>query len=902
MSYKRASIGLMTLLTALLCFLAILLSTPWGAQLTFFIVKGVSPIQAEYKSGALLKDLTLKELTINNDNLVMKAKDINLQLHLRCLWKNQLCIDELSIAALHVSIKEGQLVVPETLEEQPLNFSNITLPFNIKMKKFTLAKAQIKSQGVEVKLTDFSSALSVSKNVLNTIAINIEKSTLASAHLNLLVADASAKTPTATTGNPSIEPSTWALASVPTLYSPFKLTIKSFDVKKVTVNEVKKTGDKNSLLSIDNAVARLSWFKTQLSIEQLSSKVNTVGELSLKGKVDFIPPYKIDLTLNSAIEEFELLPQLNHSTQQVLLHGNLSQLETNLNSEGELAFIADMTINVTDANLPYSLSADISQYILPNEITEFITPSTLLFKSQGDINSHVVELKSKVTGYGYHDATLELNAMYSEQIFKIKTLHFEELNSNNNLTMTGELALGDRLLWDVNVNSSGITLPNIDKRLSGRVQGNVNSKGFWQDKEWAFSVLNSTLTGEVNNIKLNAKANVDINHKGQLTPSELKVDYGDIALHLKGYSDQNWHVEGMANINSTSLWLKDFESNLSTKIAINGPILQPEINLQGEIKKLLMANLFSDSISFDAKYQPLNNHQHQINLVSPLINMGEHSIHNVSLASVGDLNQQKTSLAWQGDSSLNLLLNSQYFPEKRQWKVETQQPTFAIEDHVFTSNQPITLVYHKADKKLAINKHCWQEANSQLCIKEDITVSLDQGELALTIKLNTELIKPFIPSNLHLDNSFDGDIVINWQPDMSPSVDAKLLISAGDIKIDDEDNQQKIVEWQSGLLNLKIIKDSVNGGIALFSHNIIKDTVDSRSELITMSAENTSVKRATDNPAEILSAKFSVLLANNRIVDSHIRLNDYSLSPLKSLFPELTLLKGIINTQLTLNG
>ena len=164
MTYKRASFGLFAVITAILCFLAILLSTPWGAQLSFYVVKNVSPIQIEYGSGALLNDLKLNQLLIDNEQAFIKAKEVRLQLHLRCLWKNQLCVDELSIGSLQVDVKEESSApaAATTAKEQaaPANFA---LPFTVKMKKFFLGQAHIKTQGVELNLTDFASALSVNK-------------------------------------------------------------------------------------------------------------------------------------------------------------------------------------------------------------------------------------------------------------------------------------------------------------------------------------------------------------------------------------------------------------------------------------------------------------------------------------------------------------------------------------------------------------------------------------------------------------------------------------------------------------------------------------------------------------------------------------------------------------------
>jgi translocation and assembly module TamB len=866
MTYKRASFTLMGVLTGLLCFFAILLSTPWGAQLSLYFVGKVSSLQVEYKSGALLDDLVLRKLKIENDSALINASNIRLRLHLRCLWKNQICIDELSIGTLQVNIKEAQPAESsEQLAEQAINSTNFTLPFSVKLKKFSLARAQITTQGLAINLTEFSSALSVNKNVVSNIAINIDNARLLKAHINLSAAK---------TSSPLQPVTPWPLASLPKMYLPVKLALKSLAVKTLIINELDNTGSEKTLINTTNNVARLSWFKTQLSIEELSSKVAAVGAFLLKGKVDFIPPYLVDLALSSSIDNFELLPQLSHSEQKVSLKGDLADLVTTISNAGELTLTAKMSVDVTNANLPYKLQADVSQFTLPDDIANVITPSTLLLNSEGDLNRHVIDLKSNISGFGYQDAALELQATYSEQTFKIKTLYFEEFKENSRLDITGELQLGNRLLWDVKVNSSGISLPNIDQRLSGRLQGNIYSKGFWQDNEWAFTLTDSMVKGEINKIAFNAGGNVDINHKGQLASSKIKLNYGDIALNIKGHSDTHWYVDGTVNVGDSSLWLKDIESGITANISISGPVEQPEFNLQGELKKFLVVNLASDAIKVEVKYRPLDNHQHEVAFSSARINWNDHTINGVNLSSSGDLNQQKVKLAWLGDSAIDLLINSDYSPVGEEWQVQTDQVKFSLGDDVFKSSQPLNILYNNSLKTLAVNKHCWLGDGAQLCLKDDATLKVAQDELRLAIQLDTDLLTPFIPKDITVRSTLVGNVAVGWQQNKMPTVNAKLLISDGDIKTTKEGELHQLLEWQKGELTLKVDNSSVAGKLAFFAQN----------------------------SAEIVNLSSTLVFADSRTINSQLNINEFNLSPLQVFLPELTSLEGLLNSRLTVNG
>jgi translocation and assembly module TamB len=865
MTYKRFSFLFFSGVTGLLCLVAIICSTSWGAQLSLFAVNGFSPVEVKYKSGSILNDLTLKQLTFESDEMVINADNLLLKLHLRCLWKNQLCIQKINIESLKINLKESEDISSDELVEQTIIASNFTLPFNIDLKKLVLANAKIKSKGLVLKLTDFSSILSIKNTSKNNIAITIERSSLMNAHITL--------SDMQTAPSNSIE-TVWPLAVLPELYSPFEITLKSLAIKKVIIDKIDRVSNEKNVITIDDTIARLSWFKTNLFIEKFTSKPNQLGTLSLKGTLDFLPPYKLDLTLLSSIENFEFFPELNNTNQKITLNGNLSNLVTTIKSEGELALTAEVNVDVTDENLPYKLVSNVTKISLPDNITQVVSPSTFLLKSEGDLNHHIIDLKSKISGFGYQDASLDFNATYAEKIFRINTLYFEEVNANSLLDMTGELQLGERLLWDVAVKSPGFTLPNFDKKLSGRVQGNINSKGFIHQNEWAIILTESSVKGEINNIPLNIEADIDINHKGELAPSKINLDYGDIALNINGYSDDNWYVDGALKFGNTGLWIKGLDSDLRSNISITGPIFQPKITLNGELKNSFIANLSSESVGFDIIYQPLNNHSHQVSLSSEQVNLNAYFINSFSWSSNGDLNDQKTNIAWLGDSSINLHVNSHYSLQTDQWKAETEKVKFSLDESVFESSQSLHLLYDNTKKTLLINKHCWLSAQSELCLEDDSTIKLEQGELALAVNLSSELLTPFIPDVISLDSRLAGIVDIGWGENEIPSVNAKLLTKNGNIQLKREGNLYSLLEWQKGQLNLKLDQNNMSGHLALFS----------------------------SDSTEIVKLSTSILLDENRIIDSQLIINDLDISPLQVFIPELTSLEGTLNTRFSAIG
>lgn len=866
MTYKRTSVNLMIFVTALLCFCALLLSTPWGARLSLYLLNHLSTVQVAYKSGAILNDLNLSQLQITNEKADINAHNIRLKLHLKCLWKKQLCIDELSVGSLQVTLANNEAAVAQPLDTIIIP-SLLPLPLSVKVKKLSWAKVQIKNPHTDINLTDFSSALLIDKH-----AITLEHSTLASASINVYSTSVSSPAPKPSPV-PSSLASTWPLASLPKVSLPFHLAIKSFAVKSFIINDVFNNNEVKTRLNLTDSLARLSWFNTQLTIDTLASTVADFGTVALQGNIALQPPYTVDLTIDNRVKQSALVAQLNHSNQQVLVHGRLTHLSIHAKSQGSLALTADATIDITKPQLPYHLAAHVTQLSFANELTNIIQPEQFTLTSQGDINEHNIELNTEFNGLGYHNATLALAAKIQKNTLLINKLHFQD-NDNNNLAMAGELVLGDKLSWNVNINSSGITLPSIDKRIAGRVLGNITSSGFWQADAWALRIDNSVITGDINNLNLNAKANIDINHKGELSASTIELNYDDIALQLKGYSDVNWHLDGIVNIASSDLWLENIDTNLSTTIAVSGPIQQPEISLEGEFKHLIMANLASEAVRFKAKYSPHNNHQHQVNFTTLAMNINEHKINQVNFSSHGDLNQQQLQIAWLGDSSVDLHIDSQYSAINQQWQLMINNPAFSLAKYDVKSNQAIQLSYNILQKTLSLNKHCWLADMSTLCLKHNSALQLDNGKLDLALTVNETFFSPFIPKDFVVQSTVNGDLSMAWQQGEISAINANLLINEGNIKLYKDDELNQVLQWQTGLLNVQMHNQNIATNIVLSANDHV----------------------------ELVNAQATISLLDKAIVDSQVIIHDFNLAPLQFLAPELPLFEGSLNTNFSVQG
>lgn len=862
MTYRKFSFSLMGIITGLLCLLAVLLSTPWGTQLSLFFVNHLSPLEIEYHSGALLNNLRLERVTYKGDRESIHANDAYLQLHLRCLWQRQLCIDELSVASLLVKMNtnENQIDIAPAVKHNPQH-----LPFKVKLDKLIVTKATIESPTAIVTLSDFVSVLSIGgsdihvvNSQLNVVQIELLGSTQLSS-LQQAVHDTDID---------------WPLNNLPTLYSHFNLIIPKFGVKKLKISETLPDQQQIEIVTLEDTFASLSWYETKLSIKEISSNLTPFGAFSVSGQVNLAAPYALDVALNSQISQSDLPLQLSNSEQKVLVKGGLDDLSVHVKSKGSLALTGALTVDALSEHLPYKLNLDVTQFIVLEDLATVMTPSTLHLVSEGDLNEHKLNLNSVITGLGYQNALFELDGVYRKQQLQINALRVQEPDANNQLDISGEVSFGEHYTWDVNFNSTGFTLPPIHPDVAGRIRGNIQSSGFWQADKWSINIKESELSGEINGLELKSVASLHFDHHGQLADSHLALNYGNSSLTLRGYADENWHVKGSINIDDMTQWHTDIEGQYSATLDISGAVEKPDIFMRGIANEVSYLDGASEHAEIEVNYSPNNKHKHRIEVTTPALTWANHTLEHGTVLLQGDILNQSLNLDWQGESSLSLLLNGEYSTVNQTWTGQVSRVKATVLQQEFTPDQTILLEYNHDSNDVEVSSHCWLSEDVGLCLAKDATFSAEKGELALNFDLDSQFLSPLMPEMFQLTNQIEGKLNFGWQQQNLSSLSSTVLIKAGDLQVKKDGSSHQLIQWQNGNANIFLEQGQLVGRLGVFS--------------------------SEQKPTLELDTRMG--LADGQWQDSRLIVHDFNVASLQPLIPELSLLEGQLTTNVSFSG
>ncbi len=598
---SKLSGKLLKITTVLLCSLAVLLATPWGTQLTLVAANQLSFLSSNYKSGSWLTKLELTNINLNFEQLNIKATEVVIDLHLRCLLSNELCIEQLSGQTFKLLLKQ-QLAPINTKDNTTAEQALLNVPYGFNIKQLSFTDIHIAIENItDIKVQQFQSSVYI-KNQL----IEVEQPNAVKVIVELVTNSTEPEVPAE-----KLNQKNWPLANLPTISLPLDLNIKELNVDKALLKISQNQWQFNRITTT------AKWFKNQVNIEQLQFSEPSFGEISSQGKITLSHPYPLNLQSTIKLNHLPLWPELENSQHQLILLGNVAQLQGNLTSQGSVDAKAELSLNAENPQLPFTFELDVDQLVLPstfqakNKQTALLNKAAevnnLALKIQGDAQQQNFKSTLQLSGYGYRAAELALTGNHHQQKLAIEQFSFTDKHTISQLEATAELALhtqpaaNKQLNWKIDLTSSGVNLPDvfashltnltnltpIQEKIAARLQGKLKAEGFigladvnhenninqapiklsdiFSHNPWLFNIQPSDIQGQINqlpfsflgHIKLEHSAFADENnnqnrnpnqnqsaHQFILSPSNVTIKALNNTLKVQGYSDDNWQVQG----------------------------------------------------------------------------------------------------------------------------------------------------------------------------------------------------------------------------------------------------------------------------------------------------------------------------------------------------------------------
>lgn len=861
-------------ITILVCSIALMLSTPWGSHLTVLLINKTTPLTVSYQDGIIIKKIKLSTFSLMSKELSINANGIVLTLNPRCLLQTKVCIDELSIQSLFVESKNETEHDPRLDGSDHNDLEKFEFPSVIKASKFHVKKLMVMVNGITV----------AGENINTEVLLKHSTIALHKPDVGVLSVTLSENS---TPQNNVNSDRLWRIAYLPVIALPIDLLIEKAHLKKFILQPTNGL----PLQQLNQSQFTLSWQATELLIEDFVTEHTVYGSVLLQGETNFIPPYKLNITALSELNNSGLFSLFEGTQQRLQLSGDLSALTFNSQLTGNIELAAKGQVDLTKKELPFTSRISISKHLEWERLLSASNPINASVTVNGDVNNQQFIINGLLSAYGYNNAELILDASHYGSNLIINKFSFNEQDTQSKLSLQGQLNYSDTLSWDAKLTSSGFTLPVIQSKyddINGRLSGNIDISGKSNVDQWSIKIRESALQGVINDTPISAVGNVALGYveedeQWQLMHSRFSLTAGEAKLEMTGYTDENWHVSGALSIPTLAQFITDSRGELSSTFLIEGTLKEPTLQFNHHIRHLYWHEISSPEIKFDGNYQPLQSHKMDLSILSNKIYWQGLPLSSLIGQLKGDINQQSISIKWLGDLAANLSLSSKWLEETKQWQSKLIDSDISYKGKQWQPDKNVDINYHQMTNSLWIAKHCWYGKSIKLCSDKDITVAKSGGiDLLADIELK-EIGDLFIPNDIIISTKLHNKISLKWQPEKPLDWSVLTTISQGNIKLlkaKSLNEQPLILAWEKGDASFHLNND------ILTSHFLITPKSDERSD----------VKQA------LVDINTKVDFANNNHLSGNILIDDLSLFFLQPYLSETSQLNGSLRSNINISG
>jgi translocation and assembly module TamB len=899
-----------------------------GSQLIISLLNNIDGINADYKTGSLIRDIELNSFYLNLATIEIKVTDLVAEIDFSCSWRKTLCIETLQVANFSLTYasddKDYKLKGKTTVNSSTENIDSLfVMPFAIKAKAVEFTNSQLTINQTVIDIEQFTTQIEIKASQFSFLQPTASKLTVT--QKNTKRPKAKKQKNTQVTENSIYA----AFSTLPKVYLPISLSIQQLFVEQLGIIEfepkAKKPHNNDEKWSSKQSHLTGTWSKNDIDITDFRTATTDYVVKKLTIKTKLIPPYKITAQLITQLGKIPHWPEASGSTVELSLKGSIDALIANVTSKGNVSINSRGKINLTQPQLPFQLRLSADKLPLPMSLAQYANPSSLSVNMTGDLVEQTLNLTSQLNSYGYHNAQLKISAKHQQGLITLNELAFNEKESNSQLDIYGNIDLQSTTTnWQLFAESSGFTLPKINLKalafptaisstdssnntgtntnpvkgshdqgsiiedilpeaINGRILGKIASTGTWSASQWALSINDTNITGTINDSPLIIQGDISLNNSGYLSSGDLAqgqliIAFDDDQLTLETFSGDSWHVNGHLSIAEIKRWYPLAKGDLTSDFTIKGSKNDPVIALNTQLNALQWQQFYSPLLKFSANYQPFNKHNFQLNLKSNLLNIknknDDLNIQDIVLNFSGDLSQQQLQLDWQGNLAGKLKFSSQWHQALNQWQSIIEEAAITYQQVTYKNNHNFPLNFNVEKQQLLIGKHCWQGTGLDMCLPDEVIIG-ESGNITLGLNLDLSLLDELVlPKEVQLQSKISGEIKTHWSPTQALSAKANFALSAGNIAVNDEYNEQRVSQWHHGYLYLNVNEAQLTSKFKL--HDL--------------------------HDQALINVDSTISFLDDFTINSNIELNQFNLQPFQGFINNVVNLQGYVTASLSVDG
>ena len=859
-NYCFASLAILLIITA------VSLATSFGTRAWFWGLNQLNGVKIIYQQGTLLDELSLSSVVVDLPSVNLQLTDVVLKLKLPCLWQGKFCIDKLTTAHVQVKQTASLATLPTNISTKAeLNISQ-TVPFSVPLP--------IRIQGLSIALVEYQSPLANVTVHHFTAQISLNQQQLLLTKPKLASIAAQLFTPVAAQKKQSTQPLALML---PTIRLPLKVKVDELDIAAVKL----KNG--TQIHHFQNLQLSASMHNSQLNISNFALHAKEYGAVTAQGKFIFAKPFASQLKVDTQLVHMPWWPEIENSAQHVQVQGDWSNLQIKLASTGSLVVNSQFTVNLNQANYPFSFVFDATKLPLPAQYQQPLKSSNLQLTAHGDLTQQQFSLSSMVHGLGFERTQLQLEASHAKQTFVIQSLTLDDSSQKSQLAIQGKMTYGDKFTWQLALSTPGftlptITLPQLSNPLDARFAGKLQSTGTWQGQQWQIAITNTNVRGTVNQLPVLMSGDFSVAQNGMMHPGKLIIQAGESKLSLAGYSDQQWHLSGHISVPKLNDWIADAKGTVVGDFSINGDLKQPLLTFNSKLVDGEWQQLASPLLLVTGQLALQQTHQGQLTVSAATLNAGAQTITDSLLTITGDQLNQSLSAHWRGLVAGTVKLKGTWLPKAQQWQGQLLNTQLTYQDVTFKPNQAVSIYYNQRNHNMRIGAHCWQATGMSLCLPNELQIS-QQSKMAAKFSISDTLVNRLLmPKNLAITGDVTGEISLQNTTHNHLEGQATVNVQAGKLQFNTSEQLNSQWQWSGIAAKFNYAQQQLTSQI-----NVAQQALN-----------------GANTPLLSLTSELDV--AKQLLTNTKLTVNNFTLTPLGGLLPNITHLQGLLSAQITAKG
>lgn len=778
--WKKISLGVLVFILLLLATVIFLVGTTTGLHLLFNAAnRWVPGLEIGQVTGGW-RDLTLKNIRYQQPGVAVNAGQIHLAVNLGCLRNSSLCVNDLSLKDINVTIDSKKMPAAEQVEEEESGPLNLSTPYPITLSRVALNNVNIHIDDTTVSVMDFSSGLSWQEKNLTLKPTSLQGLLIALPKV-ADVAQEEVIEPKVHNPQPqekALGETLKALFEKPLLpemtdvHLPLNLNIEAFRGEQLRL-----TGDTDIL--VRSLLLKVSTTDGDMRLDALDIDSNQ-GIVNATGHAQLRDNWPVDITLNSTLN----VEPLKGEKVKLLVGGELrKQLEVGVNLSGPVDMALRAQTQLAEAGLPLNVELTSPQLYWPFTGTKQYQADDVKLKLSGKATDYTLSFRTAVKGEAIPPATITLDAKGNEQQINLDKLTVAALEGKTELKAL--LDWQQAISWRGELTLKGIDTAKTFPEWPAKLNGLIKTRGSLYGGSWQMDVPELKLTGNVKQNKVNVAGQLKGNSYLQWVIPGLHLELGRNSADIKGELgvkdlnlDANIDAPGLNNA------LPGLGGTAKGVVKVRGTVDAPQALVDITANALRWQELSVANVRMVGDVKSTDQIAGKLNLrVERIVQPGV-NIRQVTLAADGSEKQHKMQLRVQGEPvSGQLNLAGSFDRQAQRWKGTLSDTRFVTPVGPWSLTRPISLDYRNQEQKIAIGPHCWLNPNAELCIPQTIDAGA-QGRAVVNLnRFDLAMLKPFMPQTTQASGVFSGKADVSWDTTQQGLPQGQVTLSGRNVKV-----------------------------------------------------------------------------------------------------------------------